>query len=124
MKLDQLHNKREREQAMEQVQVHAETNLVFPKPNQSDEKFKKLMDRNHDLCKEDIVWILNYIKQKAADEDPALLGLHQPRLLKNFHHYAEVASLLLQARYSSSQEYGHVRLLLREACYGLYNENE
>lgn len=91
-------------------------------PDISEEKFRKMMDENYMLRKEDIVWILNFIKQKAADKDPALLGLHQPRLLKNFHHYAEVAMLLLQSRTSSVQEYDHIRKLLKEACYGLFDD--
>ena len=95
------------------------TNLAS---NTSDQKFFRIMDPRNDLCREDIIWVLNYMKQKAADKDPALLGLHQPRLLKNFHHFAEIAMLMLQSRNASIQEYSHLRTLLREACYGLYPE--
>jgi len=77
------------------------------------------MNRSHELCREDIIWVLSYIKQKAADKDPALLGLHQPRLLMNFQYFAEVSLLLLQSRYASIQEYSHIRAKLEEACHGL-----
>lgn len=85
----------------------------------AEERFHLLMDPSHELRRDEIVWILSYVKQKAADEDPALLGLHQPRLLKNFVHYAEIALLLIQSRSANVQEYGHIRHLLAEACHGL-----
>jgi len=89
--------------------------------NKSEEKFNKLMDMRDVLCRDDIVWILNYIKQKAADEDPALLGLHQPRLLKNFYHFAELAMLLIGSRNTGATEYDCIRNSLQEACFGLTN---
>lgn len=92
------------------------------KPNVADIKFQQLMKDSYTLRKEDIIWVLNYLKQKAAEEDPALLGLPQPRLLKNFHHYAEVALMLIQIRHASGQEQSHIRSLLREACHGLLPE--
>lgn len=85
----------------------------------AEERFLRLMDPAHELRRDEIVWILSYVKQKAADEDPALLGLHQPRLLKNFARYAEIALMLIQARRANGQEYGHIRRLLAEACHGL-----
>lgn len=88
-------------------------------PNISEAKFRTLMDDAYMLRKEDIIWILNYIKQKAADKDQGLLDLQQPRLLQNFHYYAEVSMLLLQSRTSNIQEYDHIRNLLKEACFGL-----
>lgn len=89
------------------------------KPNASDLKFQQLMNESYTLRREDIVWVLSYLKQKAAEEDPALLGLPQPRLLKNFCHYAEVALMLIQVRHASGQEQRHIRESLREACHGL-----
>lgn len=79
----------------------------------------KLMDPNHVLCKNDILWVLDYIKQKVAEEDPVLLSLHQPRLLQNFHYFAEVAMIMLHKRYQLGHEQEQIKSLLREACYGL-----
>ncbi|MEX2414906.1 MAG: hypothetical protein WD424_02085 [Paenibacillaceae bacterium] len=81
----------------------------------------KLMDPSHVLCKRDILWVLDYIKQKVAEEDPGLLSLHQPRLLQNFHYFAEVAMLMLHKRYQHGHEQEQIKSLLREACYGLMN---
>jgi hypothetical protein len=79
----------------------------------------KLMDPSHVLCKSDILWVLDYIKQKVAEEDPALQSLHQPRLLQNFHFFAEVAMLMLHKQYQHGHEQDQIKSLLREACYGL-----
>lgn len=82
------------------------------------------MDPGHELRRDEIVWILSYVKQKAADGDPALLGLDQPRLLNNFARFAEAALLLINARNASVQEYDHIRQLLKEACHGLLDSGE
>jgi len=79
------------------------------------------MDPGHVLCKNDILWVLDYIKQKVAEEDPALLSLHQPRLLQNFQYFAEVAMLMLHKGYPYGHEQEQIKSLLREACYGLDN---
>lgn len=99
-------------------QANAEACLTITQ-DPAERRFLQLMDPAHELRRDEIVWILSYVKQKAADEDPALLGLHQPRLLKNFAHYAEIALLLIQARRANGQEYGHIRQLLAEASHGL-----
>lgn len=98
-----------------------ESKIAHPTLTRDDReiKFNKLMDDSTMLRREDIIWILNYIKQKAADEDPALLSLHQPRLLRNFRCYAEAATLLLSSRNAGIQESGHIHKLLKEASYGL-----
>lgn len=92
---------------------------LTPQPLQPAEmKFHRLMDDSHTLCKEEIVWILAYIKQKTADGDSALRNLHQPRLLRNFYHYAEIALMLLQPQ-TFLHEQGRLKKLLREASFGL-----
>jgi hypothetical protein len=95
-----------------------------PVPNMSEERFKKIMNEDYLLRKEDIIWALDYIKQKVADEDPVLLSLHQPRLLRNFLHFAEVAMMLLHKRHSGEQEQDRFKLLLKEASYGLCDRSE
>ena len=92
--------------------------LVPPPLQPAENKFHRLMDDSHTLCKEEIIWILAYIKQKTADEDSALRNLHQPRLLLNFFHYAEIALMLLHPT-NCLHEQGRLKKLLREASFGL-----
>lgn len=94
----------------------------LPEPNPASDKFNRLLREEHPLCREDIVWILDYIKQKAAENDPILLGLHQPRLLRNFHFFAELALMLLLGRHTPEQEQHTLKSMLKEAGYGLYEE--
>jgi len=78
------------------------------------------MDPSHSLCKDDVVWILEYIKKKVAEEDPALLDLSQPRLLQNFRYFAEVSLMLIQRRNGFDQEADRLRSWICEASFGLH----
>lgn len=89
----------------------------------SDRRISTIMDPNHPLCREDVVWMLEYIKKKVADNDPALLGLAQPRLIQNFHYFAEAAMSLIHRRHYSEQEADRMRSWLREAAYGLWPDD-
>lgn len=93
-----------------------------PEPDPAGAKFNRLLREDHPLCRDDLVWILDYIKQKAAENDPVLLGLHQPRLLRNFHFFAELALMLLSGRPEPGQEQHALKSMLKEAGYGLYEE--
>lgn len=82
-------------------------------------RYERIFHPDHVLCKEDIVWILDFIKKKVADEDPQIMGLSQPRLIKNFQFFAEVAMLLIRQRSSCGHEYDQLRSWLEEASYGI-----
>ncbi|CAM4291439.1 hypothetical protein FHS16_002320 [Paenibacillus endophyticus] len=86
-------------------------------------RIHRILDPDHPLCREDVVWMLEYIKKKVADEDPALLDLSQPRLLQNFRFFAEAAMSLIHRRHCSDQEADRLREWLRQATFGLHNVN-
>ncbi len=86
---------------------------VNPKYN----KFKQILSPSHTLLREDIIWVLDYIKEKVAEGDPLLLGLPEPRLLKNFHYFAEVALVLIHKRQIIEPD--QLKQWLTEATYGL-----
>ncbi|TMV46116.1 hypothetical protein FE783_27225 [Paenibacillus mesophilus] len=90
---------------------------AFPKP--PDRRLEQILSPNHPLCKEDVVWVLEFVKKKVAEQDPRLLDLPQPRLLRNFQHFAEAATMLLQRRPSCVNEADRLRTALVEATYGL-----
>ncbi|PYI54441.1 hypothetical protein [Paenibacillus flagellatus] len=88
-------------------------------PKASHNRLAQILSPNHPLCKEDVVWVLEYVKKKVAEQDPRLLDLSQPRLLKNFQHFAEAATMLMQRRPCYGNEADSLRSSLREAAYGL-----
>lgn len=97
---------------------------IVPSVDPTRKRLERIMDPHQTLTREDIVWVLEWIKKKVADEDPALLGLSQPRLLANFHFFAETAMLLIHRRSNNAAEVDRIRLWLREASYGLTAQND
>ncbi|WP_127587609.1 hypothetical protein [Paenibacillus koleovorans] len=89
-------------------------------PSNNEQRLARILSPDHPLCKEDVVWVLEFIKKKVADGDPRLLDLAQPRLLQNFQHFADASLMLLQRRPCCGQEADRFRISLREAAYGLY----
>jgi hypothetical protein len=87
-------------------------------------KLEQILEQSHTLCKEDILWILEYVKKKVADQDPSLLELSQPRLLKNFHCFAEVAMMLIHRRHKCEQELDLLKSWLYEATHGLHSNED
>lgn len=90
-----------------------------PIPLQTKHKLEQMFKPDYPLCKEDVVWILELIKKKVAEGDPALLDLAQPRLLKSFHYFTEVAMLLIHRRHMFDQEADRLRTWLLEAASGI-----
>lgn len=87
--------------------------------DQTKTKIQQILDPTYPLSRDDVVWMLGYITKKVADQDPAILSLSQPRLLQNFHAYAEAAMALISRRSSSEQEAERLRSWLREALHGI-----
>lgn len=88
-------------------------------PHLSRGRIARILDPKQQLCREDVLWMLEYIKKKVADEDSALTELSQPRLVKNFHYFAEAAMCMLQPAHGSAQDADRLRRYLREASHGL-----
>ncbi|MHA6484638.1 hypothetical protein ACX1C1_22340 [Paenibacillus sp. strain BS8-2] len=85
----------------------------------TDQRIRTILNPEHPLCRDDVIWMLGYIKKKVADADPAFMDLSQPRLMKNFLYFAEAAMALIQRRHCSDQEADRLRDWLREASHGL-----
>lgn len=90
---------------------------ITPNPNQN--RLQQILHPDHTLKRDDVVWVLDYIKKKVADKDPKLLTLPQPRLLENFHCFAEVAMKLIHHHSFYDQEFERLKRYLKEALYGL-----
>lgn len=91
----------------------------IPRPQR---KLEQILSPHHPLCKEDVIWMLEYMKKKVAEEDPHLLGLSQPRLLQNFRCFAEIALQLIHHRPVCDHEMDGIRKWLQEASFGLGEE--
>lgn len=72
-----------------------------------------------ELTKSEVIWILEYIKSQIVMEDPKLLGLSQPRLLKNYLYFAKTSLLIIHQWDKNDQEMSSILHWLREAAYGL-----
>jgi hypothetical protein len=82
-------------------------------------KLEHFLDPAHTLCKDDIVWVLEFIKKKVAEEDPQLLELSQPRLMQNFRYFAEISLMVIQRRNGFDQEADRLKSWVAEAAHGL-----
>jgi len=93
-------------------------------PHPTRGRMDRILSPDYPLCRDDVVWILEFIKKKVADEAPELLALPQPRLLRNFQSFAEVSTLLIKQRSGCGHETDRLRSCLAEALYGLLPESD
>mgnify|MGYP006955276180 FL=1 len=95
---------------------------VNPTPNSKNnavtERVNRLLDNSYPLCRDDVIWLLEYIKKKVADADPKLMDLSQPHLLKTFHSFAEASMSLIQ-RKNGDHEVDRLRRWLKDAVEGV-----
>ncbi|UJF35234.1 hypothetical protein [Paenibacillus hexagrammi] len=99
-------------------------NATSPYTNHTKGKLEQILHPSHPLCRDDVVWILEFIKKKVAEEDPQLQDLSQPRLMRNFRYFAEVAMMLIHRRNGFDQEADRLKMWLREAAYGLQDPSK
>ncbi|WP_426447335.1 hypothetical protein ACP26L_24915 [Paenibacillus sp. S-38] len=98
---------------------HSSCRTAAPVHSPTDFKLQQILDPSTPLCKDDVVWMLEYIKKKVAEEDPNLMDLSQPRLLQNFRYFAEIALMVIQRRNGFDQEEGRLKAWVEEAAFGL-----
>ncbi|WP_261807561.1 hypothetical protein [Paenibacillus sp. N3.4] len=90
-------------------------NSIVAYTNHNQGKLEQILHPSYILCKDDVVWILEFIKKKVAEEDPHMQGLTQPHLLRNFRYFAEISLMLIHRRNSFDQEADRLKKWLREA---------
>lgn len=78
-------------------------------------RLERIMDPNHPLCREDVTWLLNTIKNKLIEHhsDPTL---SYDTLLYSYRYYAEVSMLMLQRPSTSALESQRLRKYMKEAA--------
>ena len=83
-------------------------------PSAAQEPLKRLLDPAQPLCREDLLWALDYIKSKMADGAPEWSGLDRPQLLAHFACFAELAMTLLHRRSSCGIDAACLRSMLSD----------
>jgi hypothetical protein len=77
-------------------------------------RLQQILHPSHPLCKEDMIWVLEYIKKKVADEESQLTELPQPQLLKSYCYFTEIAMMLIHQR-QPPHDSDRLKRLIREA---------
>jgi hypothetical protein len=88
-------------------------------PHSNDSRLDRILSPDYPICRDDVVWVLEWIKKKVADEAPELLSVPQPRLLRNFQAFAEISLMLIKQRGGCGHETDQLRRCLSEALFGL-----
>ena len=89
-------------------------------PQPTNVRLTRILNPDYPLCRDDVVWVLEYMKKKVADEAPELLSLPQPQLLKKFQCFAEASMILIKQRRGLGQEPDRLRSCLQEVLDGLH----
>lgn len=79
------------------------------------QKLQRYLEPGYPLCRSEVIWILDWIKKKAAAGEPSMLGVPQPQLLKGFCRYAEAAMLIIHNQRFSYEEADRLQRLLADA---------
>lgn len=88
--------------------------------NSCEQRLSRMLHPEHPLCRADVIWILEWLKKKAAELDASTLDSSQPPLLPHtFACFAEAAMLILRGKPSCQQEHARLRVLLAEAVRGV-----
>lgn len=88
-----------------------------------DTRLEQMLQPNHVLCKNDMIWFMEFVKSKVYANDPRLLELPAERLLQNFRHYAEIALTLIY-NHPGETETERLRTCLAEAVHGLLPDSQ
>ncbi|QHT61885.1 hypothetical protein GXP70_19125 [Paenibacillus lycopersici] len=96
---------------------------ALPEPFSALYRVKRISDPDYPLSRDDVIWTLEFVKKKMADEAPDLHGLPQPLLLKKFQCFAEASLLLLKQRSGCGPEADRLRQCLLEVIAGLTIES-
>lgn len=78
-------------------------------------KLEQIAHPSHPLCREDVVWMLEFIKKKAAEKDPILLDQPQPHLIEHLYIYAEVAMKLIHRHPLYDQDIAQLKAWIYDA---------
>lgn len=86
-----------------------------------DDRFLSMLQPNYPLCRDDLIWMMDFIKKRVAEGDPRLLDLPTPRLFQNFHAFCELAMMIIHNRGKVDQEADlWLKSRLAEAACGLF----
>lgn len=79
-------------------------------------RLRIMLEPHHPLCREDFIWFLEYIKKNTVEENSALSELPQPRLLKHFECFAEIALMIIHRRNEPQEGMERIRKYIHQAA--------
>lgn len=98
-----------------------------PQPSESEleqQKLRRYLEPGYPLCRSEVIWILDWIKKKAAASEPSMLGVPQPQLLRGFSRFAEAAMLIIHNQRFSYEESDRLQRLLADAVQSIRPSQE
>lgn len=96
--------------------------LLYSKQQQPD-KWTKIMDENTVLCRDDVIWMLDYVKQRLAAKHSHAFHISQDRWLHHFKTFANTAMMLLHDHRFCDQDMQRIKQQLYEASIELQQCN-
>ncbi|WP_152619402.1 hypothetical protein [Cohnella kolymensis] len=88
-----------------------ESKNISPPAN---DHLRRLLDPSYPPRREDVLWVLDFIKQKVADGAPEWSGLDRPQLLEHFACFADMSLILLHRQVPYGPETACFRTMLRQ----------
>ncbi|MEW9670042.1 hypothetical protein [Ammoniphilus sp. 3BR4] len=76
--------------------------------------FDQLIHNHEALSRDQLIDILSYIEEKIENQDSAMMGLSNPRLLANFQAFAQISLNLLKDHPTQD-----ITQWVKEAAYGI-----
>ncbi|MCC3372947.1 hypothetical protein [Cohnella sp. REN36] len=84
------------------------------RPLPASDMLRRLQTPDYPLCREDVLWALDYIKHKVADGAPEWSELDRPQLLAHFACYASLAMRLVQRQSLCGEDAACLRAMLAD----------
>ncbi|WDH81472.1 MULTISPECIES: hypothetical protein [Paenibacillus] len=106
---------------MNTIQITTSLEAAVKKPSPS--RIARIFQTGHVICRDDVLFVLHYVQQKVASEDPLLVDLPKPRLIQSFQYFSEASLLLLDEHASHHCTQERLKKCLKEALFGLYEEH-
>ncbi|MBD2846229.1 hypothetical protein IDH44_13565 [Paenibacillus sp. IB182496] len=78
-------------------------------------RIARILHPSNPLCAADVIWLLEWIKKKVADDAPRLALVPQPHLIRSYTCFAEAAMALIHQRHGRILEAERLRAALAEA---------
>jgi hypothetical protein len=88
-----------------------------PAINPTQLRLEQISHPCYPLCREDLIWVLELVKKKVTEQDPAIMDLDQPQLIHYFQNFAELALKLIHQRATCYSETEPLKAWIHKSSY-------